>query len=176
FCKSVNTDCLSLELIERIRKLPLYIEWENVGGQIIPSKKIQELFVSIKNGSITNWKAVHQFYNLCECSYEQYKVRYALYLLEQLYSRPIEDFSSDLYQNIVDDVTIVANDIYDSSIKSREKDYTDYYRTMMYRNEKELEAVIGSLENNEFLNNLEKDTKIFVEEISHIFKGLAEKN
>ena len=46
---------------------------------------------------------------------------------------------------------------------------------MMYRNEKELEAVIGSLENNEFLNNLEKDTKIFVEEISHIFKGLAEK-
>lgn len=175
FCKSVNTDCLTLDIIERIRKLPLYTEWENVGGQIIPSQKIQELFVCIKNGSISNWKAVHQFYNLCECSYEQYKVRYALYLLEQLYSRPIEDFSAYLYQNIIDDVTIVANDIYASSIKSREKDYTDYYRTMMYRNEKELEAVIGSLENNEFLNNLEKDTKIFVEEISHIFKGLAEK-
>jgi len=175
FCKSVNTEYLSLELIERIRKLPLYTEWENVGGQIIPSEKIQELFVAIKNGSITNWNAVHQFYNLCECSYEQYKVRYSLYLLEQLYSRPIEEFSLDLYRNITDDVTIVAKEIYESSCKSREKDYTDYYRTMMYRDEKELDAVIGSFESNEFLRNLEIETDHFISEISEIFKGLTKK-
>jgi len=174
FCKSVNAETLTLDLIERIRKLPLYTEWENVGGQIIPSEKIKELFESIKNGSITNWNAVHQFYNLCDCSYEQYKVRYALYLLEQLYSRPIENFSVDLYRNITDDVTIVAYDIYNSSCTSREKDYTDYYRTMMYQDSFELEAVIGSFENNEFLKNLQVETKEFVDEISIIFKGLTE--
>ena len=173
FCQDLNQEMLTLDLVERIRKLPLYTEWENVGGQIIPSEKIQELFASIKSGAVNNWDAVHQFYKLCECSYEQYKVRYALYLLEQLYSRPIEDFSVDLYRNITDDVSLVAYDIYNASLKSREKDYTDYYRNMVYRSEKEMDAVIGPLEDNAFLRKLRADTAEFTTKIKEIFVGLT---
>jgi hypothetical protein len=160
-------------MIKRIRKLPLYTEWENVGGQIIPSEKIHELFESIKDGSINSWEAVHQFYKLCDCAYDQYKARYALYLLEQLYSRPIEEFSVDLYRNITDDVSIVAYDIYIASLKSREKDYTDYYRNMVYRNEKEMDSVIGPLEDNSFLRQLRTDTKDFIATIRELFVGLT---
>lgn len=173
FCQNLNCECLTLDLLERIRKLPLYTEWENVGGQIIPSAKVQELFTEIKNGSISSWKSVHQFYNLCECSYDQYKARYALYLLEQLYSRPIEEFSVDLYRNITDDVSIVAYDIYNASLKSREKDYTDYYRNMTYRNEKEMEVVIGPIGDNSFLRQLRVDTEKFTSDIKKIFVGLT---
>ena len=173
FCQDLNQEMLTLDLVERIRKLPLYTEWENVGGQIIPSEKIQELFASIKSGAVNNWDAVHQFYKLCECSYEQYKVRYALYLLEQLYSRPIEDFSVDLYRNITDDVSLVAYDIYNASLKSREKDYTDYYRNMVYRSEKEMDVVIGPLEDNSFLRKLRADTAEFTTKIKEIFVGLT---
>ena len=173
FCEDLNQEMLTLDLVERIRKLPLYTEWENAGGQIIPSEKIHELFNDIKNGTVNNWEAVHQFYKLCECSYEQYKVRYALYLLEQLYSRPIEEFSVDLYRNITDDVSIVAYDIYNASLKSREKDYTDYYRNMVYRSEKEMENVIGPLEDNSFLLKLRADTAEFTTKIKEIFVGLT---
>ena len=160
-------------LVERIRKLPLYTEWENVGGQIIPSEKIRELFEVIKNGTVNNWDSVHQFYNLCECAYEQYKVSYALYLLEQLYSRPIEEFSVDLYRNITDDVSIVAYDIYNASLKSREKDYTDYYRNMVYHSDAEMDVVIGPLEDNAFLRQLRVDTAEFTTKIKEIFVGLT---
>ena len=173
FCEDLNRDCLTLDLLERIRKLPLYTEWENVGGQIIPSQKIRELFDNIKNGSINNWDAVHQYYKLCECAYEQYKVRYALYLLEQLYSRPIEEFSVDLYRNITDDVSIVAYDIYNASLKSREKDYTDYYRSMVYRSETEMDTVLGPLEDNSFLRQLRTDTEQFTTKVREIFVGLT---
>ena len=173
FCQDLNQDMLTLDLVARIRKLPLYTEWENVGGQIIPSEKIRELFDSIKNGTIDNWDSVHQFYNLCNCAYEQYKVRYALYLLEQLYSRPIEEFSVDLYRNITDDVSIVAYDIYTASLKSREKDYTDYYRNMVYHSEKEMSKVIGPLEDNSFLRKLSADTADFTTKIKEIFVGLT---
>ena len=173
FCEDLNQEMLTLDLVERIRKLPLYTEWENVGGQIIPSEKIRELFTAIKNGSVNNWEAVHQFYKLCDCAYEQYKVRYALYLLEQLYSRPIEEFSVDLYRNITDDVSIVAYDIYNASLKSREKDYTDYYRNMVYRSEKEMDEVIGPLEDNAFLRQLRTDTVDFTTKIKEIFVGLT---
>ena len=173
FCQDLNQEMLTLDLVERIRKLPLYTEWENVGGQIIPSDKVRELFEAIKNGTVNNWDAVHQFYKLCDCAYEQYKVRYALYLLEQLYSRPIEEFSVDLYRNITDDVSIVAYDIYNASLKSREKDYTDYYRNMVYRSEKEMDEVIGPLEDNSFLLKLRADTAEFTTKIREIFVGLT---
>lgn len=173
FCKDLGFDSLSLDLVNRIRKLPLYTEWENVGGQIIPSAKIQELFENIKNGTISDWNSVHQFYKMCECAYEQYKARYALYLLEQLYSRPVEEFSVDLYRNITDDVSIVAVDIYLASLKSREKDYTDYYRNMTYRNKKEMENVIGTLQDNSFLHQLREDTERFTTEIREVFRDLT---
>ncbi len=173
FCQNISFDSLTPDLVERIRKLPLYTEWENVGGQIIPSEKIQELFASIKNGSINSWDAIHQYYKLCECAYDQYKVRYALYLLEQLYSRPIEEFSVDLYRNITDDVSIVAYDIYNASLKSREKDYTDYYRNMTFRNKKEMETVIGPLDDNSFLKELRASTEKFTTDIKSIFHGLT---
>ncbi len=173
FCEALNSEYLTKDLLERIRKLPLYTEWENVGGQIIPSEKVHDLFDAIKNGSINDWNAVHQFYKLCDCAYDQYKVRYALYLLEQLYSRPIEEFSVDLYRNITDDVSIVAYDIYNASLKSREKDYTDYYRNMVYRSEAEMDTVIGPLEDNSFLRQLRADTEKFTGKIREIFVGLT---
>ena len=173
FCQALNSEHLTADLLVRIRKLPLYTEWENAGGQIIPSEKIRELFESIKNGSINDWAAVHHFYKLCDCAYDQYKVRYALYLLEQLYSRPIEEFSVDLYRNITDDVSIVAYDIYNASLKSREKDYTDYYRNMVYRSESEMDAVLGPLEDNSFLRQLRADTEEFTTKIREIFVGLT---
>ena len=175
YCKSVGETCLTLDLIHKIRELPLYTEWENVGGQIMPSQKIQELFASIKDKSIDSWDQIHAFYNLCQVEYEKYKVRYSLYLLEKLYSRPIEQFSFDLYRNISDDVTVCAYDIYNAAFGSREKDYTDYYRNMTYRNQKEMDAVIGPLSDNSFLRELRKETAQFTEEIKGVFSGLCGK-
>ena len=173
FCQSLNQEMLTADLVARIRKLPLYTEWENVGGQIMPSEKVRELFDSVKAGTIDSWDAVHHFYKLCDCAYDNYKVRYALYLLEQLYSRPIEDFSVDLYRNITDDVSIVAYDIYTASLKSREKDYTDYYRSMVYHSEEEMDIVIGPLGDNAFLRQLRADTEAFTTKIREIFVGLT---
>lgn len=172
FCNSMEQKTLTQNLIEKIRQLPLFTEWENVGGQIIPVDKIKELFECIKSGKINNWDEVHQFYKKCQEKYEEYKVRHALYLLEWLYSRPIEEFDDSIYKNIVEDVTIVATAIYEDSVTSRGKDYTDYFRTMVYRNEKEMEAVVGQLQHNEFLIQLKEDTMDFIVEIEKIFTGV----
>lgn len=172
FCQTHNRECLTLDLVEKIRKLPLYTEWENVGGQIMPSVKIQELFSEIKAGAINNWDEVHAFYTICDNDYEAYKARYALYLLEWLYSRSIEEFDDFIYKNIVEDVTIVASGIYENSVSSREKDYTDYFRTMVYRNQKEMEAVVGPLQENEFLLQLREDTAKFIVDIERVFQGV----
>lgn len=173
FCTALDVQTLTKDLIDRIRELPLYENWENAGGQLIPSQKIQELFAAIKDNGISDWEGVHRFYDSCQFSYEQYKVRHALYLLEQLYSRPVEEFSNELYRDIIDDVSIVAYDIYNASFQSREKDYTDYYRAMTYRSKEEMDAVIGPLVQNEFLRQLRTETEAFISDLKMIFNGLV---
>ena len=173
FCSSLNQEKLTFELVDKIRQFPLFTEWENAGGQIIPSDKIQELFTNIKKGEIKSWKSVHRFYDQCQSEYEKYKVRYALYLLEQLYSRPIEEFTVDVYRNVTEDVAIVADDIYNASLQSREKDYTDYYRKMTYVSEREMQNVIGILDENSFLCQLNSYTEKFKSDIFQIFLGLT---
>ena len=173
YCTSLIENSLSVDIVNKIRKLPLYTEWENVGGQIMPVEKINQLFESIKSASINDWKSVHQYYNLCECEYGQYKVRYALYLLEQLYSQKIEDFSSDIWKNILEDVSAAANEIYTEAFKSREKDYYDYYRNMTYRSVIEMEVVIGKLSDNEFLIQLKEETSQFIESLHKFIGGIS---
>ena len=85
---------------------------------------------------------------------------------------PIEEFDESIYKNIVEDVTIVASTIYENSVTSREKDYTDYFRTMVYRNEKEMNAVVGALQENEFLLQLKEDTRQFILDIERVFQGI----
>ncbi|MCR4790081.1 MAG: DUF4954 family protein, partial [Treponemataceae bacterium] len=139
---------------------------------VIPEDKIQELFAAIKEGKINNWQQVHDFYDECQKNYMNYKTRYALYILEFLYSRKIDDFTCDIFKDIISDVLIVSNYIYENSISSRKKDYTDYFRTITYSNQEEMTAVIGTIDDVSFLKELEASTKEFNENFSSLFDGL----
>ncbi len=156
-------------LLKDIAKIPLYTEWTNAGGQVIPSERIQELFSSIKVGRIMEWDAVHDFYAECQASYTDYKARYAVYLLEQLYSSPVETFTHEIYQDIKDDVLAVSDNMLASSISSREKDYTDFFRTVTFRNKDEMEAVLGTLEDSSFLKDLKVSTAEFNASVESFF-------
>lgn len=173
YCNSNNLKELTQNILLKIKELPLYTKWENIGGQIIPAEKVKELFTRIKSGSIDSWEDVHQFYDNCGNEYEMLKVRYALYLIEVLYSEKIENFTIDLYKDLLKDVSIVANEIYTSSLQSREKDYTDFYRNMLYTNKLEMENVLGPLNDNSFLKELKKETDVFNFRIKELFVCLT---
>lgn len=160
---------LSSAHIEEIMKIPLYEKWTNAGGQIIPSKKIDALASRINSGKINSWDAVHKFYDDCQASYVDFKARYSLYLLEKLYSRKITEFTRAIFDDIISDVTLVSNDMYKDSIYSRKKDYDDPFRQMTYGDKEEMTAVLGSLNDNEFLRSLKKSTEEFNERLKNIF-------
>ena len=122
YCAANCTDSISPDLIKKIMKINLYTKWQNVGGQIIPEEKISQLFEKIKAEEIKTWEGVHEFYKACQSEYLGYKTRYAIFVLEELYSTKIGDFSRDIFKDIVNDVTVVSDEMYSSSVSSREKD------------------------------------------------------
>ena len=81
--------------------------------------------------------------------------------MEELYSRKIQDFTKEIFADIIADVTAVSNDIYSDSIYSRKKDYDDPFRQMTYGDDGEMTAVLGSVNDNVFLRELKERTEEF---------------
>jgi hypothetical protein len=56
--------------------------------------------------------------------------------------------------------------------ESRAKDYQNEFRKMVYNNEKEMESVIGRLEDNVFINQQREELEQLNLSISHIISQL----
>lgn len=174
WCKAHNIDAIEKSTFKSISAdIPLFREWSNAGGQIIPTEKLTELFERIKKHEVNSWKEVHAFYDECQTSYSDWKARYSIWILEQLYTRPIDSFAADIFRDIKGDVTIVSDYMYESSISSRKKDYTDFFRTITYKNEEEMLEVVGRLEDNSFLKELKKDTEAFNKSLEKLFSKIC---
>ncbi|MBO7638428.1 MAG: DUF4954 family protein, partial [Treponema sp.] len=166
-CQDLNPNLLS-----KVLQIPLYTAWSNVGGQVIPNAKIQELFAKIKDRTIDSWEDVHAFYDACQNEYVSFKARYAVHLLEFLYSRPVQEFDGEIYRDIMEDVLYVSDRMLSSSFSSREKDYTDFFRSITFRNKDEMEAVLGTISDSSFLKELEVATEDFDKRLRQVFSGL----
>lgn len=172
YCHGLGHQSLTLQLLHEIQELPLHIQWDNLGGQIVPSQQVQELFRRIKDREINSWEQVHRFYDQCQESYTHWKARYSLHLLEWLYSRELHQFDQAIFQDIHDDVLIVSNYMHENSRSSRQKDFEDYFRSITYRTKEEQEAVIGTLEDTGFLQELEVETAQFNQKLERLLSPL----
>ena len=174
YCDRIGRQGLSYEDIRKISDQPLYANWVNVGGQIISESHLTELFDLIKNNSIDTWQQVHEFYDSCQTKYEEYKVAYALNLLEKLYSRPITDFNKKVYDGIIEDVKTSSKEMCDAILASRKKDYDDVFRRQTYRNTKEMEAVIGNISDNEFIMGTQERRSLLEKKVDKLFADFIE--
>lgn len=164
-----NRESLCKEDFAEIEKIPLYTKWLNAGGQLIPEEKVEELFGRIKSRVINSWQQVHAYYDECQKNYTDYKARYSVYIIEFLYSKRISEFAAADFEDILQDVAFVALNMLEASISIREKDFTDYFRSITFRNEKEKEAVLGTLSDDEFLKKLKASTEEFTNSLNKLF-------
>ena len=169
YCTLFNTRIDREELKIITTQLPLYTKWVNVGGQIIPEKKLEELFEKIKSRKIENWSQVHAFYDKCQKEYLIYRTNYAIYLLERLYSMKVRDFTPEIFQDIIADTTEISCEMLNAAHSSREKDFIDEFRKITFRNDEEMAAVLGTMEDNEFLSEMKEKTAKFNEDLLLLF-------
>ena len=172
WCFAHNKESLTQTDLQTIENATVYSAWVNMGGQIIPLEKVHDLCKKIKDKKINSWNQVHEYYDECENKYVEYKASYALYVLEKLYSRPLKEFTPHLFYDITQDVAVVSFNMLESSISSREKDYTDFFRSITFRNKDEQDAVLGTMKDNSFLTELRSTTDEFNTRLEKLFKDL----
>lgn len=142
--------------------------WLNIGGQLIPENSVLQILDDVKNDKIFSWSSLHERYNHLWQEYPAIRRNHGILSALIIRSKSIDDLTLDLIKEILSDSQQIARQIYDWAYDSREKDYSNYFRKATYRNDKEMEAVLGKLEDNSFLRNLKISTDHYIAEIDEI--------
>ena len=119
----------------------------------------------LQSGKITRWKQVHEFYEKQAALYPDQKFENALNGLLQI--------NPSAFENIpawIDRAISTAEFLTTGIERSRSKDYEDPFRLAMFGNAEELDAVIGDVKDNEFIQEAKAKQVVFKEKLKKLDK------
>jgi hypothetical protein len=155
------------------KKLPVASkpkEWENIGGQLIEKEQVENCLEQIKKGKLNNWEMLHSFYRSQAALYPEQKLVHALSIYKLIHGTDLslqpEEVKSLLVQSIE-----LRKDLTERIHETREKDYQNSFRQMVYDNQDEMDAVIGKLEDNSFIQEEKKAFSLYKKMVSILLKN-----
>jgi hypothetical protein len=128
----------------------------------------------IKTDKLTSWDEVHQYYQTETDKYLAKKNLHALHCLEYIQGEAISGLSAKKINAWLDRYLEIKEEITGKIKSSREKDYTNPFRKMVYENEMEMNAIVGDLNDNSFIEQQVADQvklKAFIIEIKQALKA-----
>ena len=158
--------------LQQVKLSATNLTWTNIGGQLIPQKNVDGLLSKIKNNSITSWDEVHAFYEAESEKYISRKDNHALQCLETLTGKPLSKLTATQLINWLDTYLDIKSDITARIQNTRAKDYSNPFRKMVYESEAEMNAVVGALNDNGFINDQNKALEKLTADLTELKKQL----
>ncbi|MDX2047452.1 MAG: DUF4954 family protein [Chitinophagaceae bacterium] len=141
--------------------------WLNIGGQLVKEESFNAFRKDIHAGKIKNWDDVHGFYVSEGDYYTHNKLQHAfasLLEINQLSKSKIKNaFWKELFENAIATREWITRGIY----HSREKDYTNSFRKMVYDNAEQMNKVLGKLEENSFIKMQNEELSRFKDGVNN---------
>jgi len=168
-----NNKIITLEALQKA--LPARVsreEWLNVGGQLMPVNSVNKLKQQLITGKITSWDAVHEYYTIEGNNYAEQKLKHAIASLSEISKLNIKKLDKTTFNSLLEEALATTQWITENIFISREKDYTNPFRKMMYNSDEEMNKVVGSLADNGFINQQKEELKLFTKEIAALKKKI----
>jgi len=146
-------------------------EWINAGGQLVRKKALEQLKSLIKIGKIKSWDEVHQWYQQQSKKYKYDKLNHAAAVLLEITRIAPHQLNKNRLIALLEDANETENWIANQITLSRQKDYLNPFRKMLYETDTEMREVIGTLEENPFIQKQNEKRQQFARQIEFI-KGL----
>jgi hypothetical protein len=147
-------------------------QWLNVGGQLMTTIDIDKIKRDVKSGKIQSWQQLHDVYEKTGDNYIGDKLSHAYTSLLEILDITSKQFTEEIFrallQKAIDTKEWMSKGIY----QSREKDYTNPFRKMMYDTKAEMDKVIGKLEDNTFIQQQLGEFDSFKKEVKQIIKSI----
>jgi hypothetical protein len=166
-----NPDKAPLDLLNiTLRNATAIQKWDNIGGQIIPAGVVSDLKNNIKSGQINRWSQVHEVYEKQASLYYDQKFENALNGFMQVIDEPINN--PEFMEKWLEKAVEISNFLTAGIENSRAKDFKDPFRLAMFGSEKEMEKVIGSIHENEFISDAKEKSKTFHTKIKELISSI----
>jgi len=162
-----------IQAIKEIKLSSINLIWSNIGGQLIPKKRIDDLLSKIKQGSIHNWDQVHSFYSTESALYLTRKDDHALACLQSITGCSLNHVTPTILTNWLNKYVSIKKEITNRIYETRAKDYSNTFRKMVYDSEAEMNVVIGTIEDNGFINAQNKAMVQLKKKIKALINELA---
>lgn len=173
--------------VERLR------EWVNMGGQIMAAWQVDDLREEIRTGIIDSWKDIHAAFARAEASFAEDCARHALAVtawLEELDANmarcrggdavqasragSVASLTNGTIRHILSASADISRRIAVEIRACRERDLSDPFRAMTYRNRDEQEAVLGTVDDNAFIALSAREAAAYGERISALCNALGD--
>lgn len=135
-------------------------EWVNMGGQLMKASDVNQLREDIGTGRLNRWSEIHQRYDALWERYPLDKQQHAYAIWRVLMQA--EAMTPDLWIQSIDEAERIRRFVVDQVYDSRRKDYENGFRKITFRNEAEMEAAIGRLDENSFIIKVKSDLEDFL--------------
>ena len=144
--------------------------WLNIGGQLFPQPAFNTFKKDIYSGKIKSWDEVHSFYMLNSQIYPEQKLQHSFAsLLEILQLKPA-GFDKKVFKELINQAVATREWMVKGIFDSRAKDYHNPFRKMVYDNRKQMETVIGKLDDNSFIKKKIAEMKTYRERAKELLK------
>jgi hypothetical protein len=147
-------------------------EWMNVGGQLIPVDDVNALIKNVKANKVKSWDDLHKFYTRQADEYSSKKLQHAMATWREITGTKTSRFNKETFVELLQSAVKTKEWMMQGIYDSRAKDYSNPFRKMVYENQAEMDAVIGKLDDNSFINEQREELKKFKKQIAAITKKL----
>ncbi|MDE3144534.1 MAG: DUF4954 family protein, partial [Bacteroidota bacterium] len=147
-------------------------EWLNIGGQLMTAATVQSLKEKVKKGKIKSWDGLHEFYTEEGTKYAAQKMHHALASLAEINDINLKNPDAASISGFLNKAVATKEWMTKSIYQSREKDYSNPYRKMIYDTQEEMDKVVGKLADNSFIAQQKEDAVAFKKEVASIKRRL----
>jgi hypothetical protein len=146
-------------------------DWVNLGGQIVPAFRVDQLRGEIAEGKYQNWDEIHGVYNDWDEEYPLDKCRHAWAVMALLLNTEDAPDAETLKRELAaaqETRRLIDRQIYES----RAKDYRNPFKKATFRNTAEMEKVLGKPAENPFIRLVRTESVWFTEMIEKVGERL----
>jgi len=146
--------------------------WLNVGGQLFPQPAVNTFKKDIYAGKIKSWDDVHSFYAINSQIYPDQKMQHAFASLLEVCQLKPNEFDKKVFKELVQQALDTREWMVKGIFDSRAKDYHNPFRKMVYDNRKQMEMVVGRLDDNSFIKKKIAEMKEYRLKAKELLKKL----
>lgn len=154
----------TLESMKKDLAAPRRSDWVNLGGQLVLDADLAEVRQRIRQGTLADWAAIHQAWDALWQKYPLDKQRHAYATLLDLMEIPA--LTGAAWAKALTDAVAIQRHIADQVYQTRKKDFEDPFRRMAYSSHEEMEAVLGTPEDNAFVKRVAQSAEAFAAQVA----------